>query len=104
MATTMAATVAADRLYHGVRKTRGGIVEKAEDDEIIHAVVDQEFMGKLEASDAVDARSANILELPGHPSVKNSISAGAIGILGVKKTRDGVYLYFAHNTDSFVRH
>jgi len=38
----------------------------------------------------------------GHPSVKNSHSAGAIGILGVKKTTDGVALYFAHNTDSFV--
>ena len=35
--------------------------------------------------------------------MKQSHSAGAIGILGVKKTVDGVYLYFAHNTDSFVR-
>lgn len=34
--------------------------------------------------------------------MKQSHSAGAIGILGVKKTVDGVYLYFAHNTDSFV--
>ena len=40
--------------------------------------------------------------LAGHPSVKHSHSAGAIGILGVKKTVDGVCLYFAHNTDSFV--
>ena len=39
---------------------------------------------------------------PGHPSVQNSHSAGAIGILGVKKTSSGVALYFAHNTDSFV--
>jgi taspase (threonine aspartase 1) len=38
----------------------------------------------------------------GHPSIKNSHSAGAIGILGVKKTTDGVALYFAHNTESFV--
>ena len=37
-----------------------------------------------------------------HPAVKNSSSMGAIGILGMKKTPDGVYLYFAHNTDSFV--
>ncbi len=44
---------------------------------------------------------ANIALL-GHPSVKHSYSAGAIGILGVKKTVDGVCLYFAHNTDSFV--
>lgn len=34
--------------------------------------------------------------------MRNSHSAGAIGLLGVKKTVDGVYLYFAHNTDSFV--
>ena len=34
--------------------------------------------------------------------MKQSHSAGAIGILGVKKTVNGVYLYFAHNTDSFV--
>ena len=34
--------------------------------------------------------------------MKQSHSAGAIGILGVKKTPDGLYLYFAHNTDSFV--
>lgn len=37
-----------------------------------------------------------------HPSVKNSHSVGAIGVLSVKKTKDGLYLYFAHNTDSFV--
>ena len=38
----------------------------------------------------------------GHPSVKYSNSAGAIGILGIKKTHDGVYFYFGHNTDSFA--
>lgn len=38
----------------------------------------------------------------GHPSVKHGSSAGAIGILGVKKDTDGIHLYFAHNTDSFV--
>ena len=37
-----------------------------------------------------------------HPSVKNSHSAGAIGVMSVKKTVDGVWLHFAHNTDSFV--
>lgn len=39
-----------------------------------------------------------------HPSVKNSHSAGAIGVMGVKKTVNGVWLHFAHNTDSFVSH
>lgn len=40
--------------------------------------------------------------MAGHPSVKNSNSSAAIGLLCVKKTREGAYLYFAHNTDSFV--
>jgi taspase (threonine aspartase 1) len=37
-----------------------------------------------------------------HPSVRHSHTEGAIGALVVKKTLDGVWLYFAHNTDSFV--
>ncbi|KAK5019611.1 nucleophile aminohydrolase [Cryomyces antarcticus] len=82
MATTMAAAVCAERLYHGVQKARGGGFESAGDDEAIRSMIEKDFMG--------------------HPSVRNSNSAGAIGLLGVKKTRDGVYLYFAHNTDSFA--
>lgn len=42
------------------------------------------------------------LHLKGHPSVKHSNSAGAIGILGLKKMRTGVLLYYGHNTDSFA--
>jgi taspase (threonine aspartase 1) len=38
----------------------------------------------------------------GHPSVKHSNSAGAIGILGLKKLSGGMLLYFGHNTDSFA--
>ena len=37
-----------------------------------------------------------------HPGVKNSHCQGAIGIMAVKKTRDGIFLYFGHNTDSFA--
>lgn len=36
--------------------------------------------------------------------MKNSTSAGAIGVMAVKKTVDGLWLHFAHNTDSFVSH
>jgi taspase (threonine aspartase 1) len=43
-----------------------------------------------------------LLIFTGHPSVKNSNSAGAIGILGIKKVRSGVFFYFGHNTDSFA--
>ena len=37
-----------------------------------------------------------------HPGVKYSSSAGAIGVMAVKKSPAGYYLYFAHNTDSFA--
>lgn len=37
-----------------------------------------------------------------HPGVKHSHCDGAIGILAVKRTVDGVFLYFGHNTESFV--
>ncbi|KAL8934614.1 MAG: hypothetical protein Q9216_005815 [Gyalolechia sp. 2 TL-2023] len=82
MATTMAASVCANRLYTGTRKNRQGGSESTDDDSAVKSFVERDFMG--------------------HPSVKNSYSAGAIGVLGVKKTNDGVWLYFAHNTDSFA--
>lgn len=46
MATTMAATVCAERLYHGTKKVKGGMYESAEDDEALRAMIEQEFMGK----------------------------------------------------------
>ncbi|KAF2495945.1 N-terminal nucleophile aminohydrolase [Lophium mytilinum] len=82
MATTMAATVCAERLYHCNKRVKGGLFAETSEDEAIKAMIESEFMG--------------------HPSVKHSNSAGAIGILGVKKSREGVHLYFAHNTDSFA--
>ncbi|KAI4094386.1 MAG: hypothetical protein L6R37_007259 [Teloschistes peruensis] len=81
MATTMAASTCANRLYNGTKKSDGGGSESTDDGEAVRSFVEQDFMG--------------------HPSVKNSYSAGGIGILGVKKTTDGVRFYFAHNTDSF---
>ncbi|KAI9713470.1 MAG: hypothetical protein M1820_000852 [Bogoriella megaspora] len=81
MTTTMAATVCAQRVYDGVKKVKGGF-KQVDDDEALRAMIETDFMG--------------------HPSVKNSKSAGAIGMLCAKKTRDGVLLYFAHNTDSFA--
>ncbi|KAL9100660.1 MAG: hypothetical protein Q9163_003987 [Psora crenata] len=82
MATTMAAGICAGRLYSSSRRSKSGGSECTDDDTAIRSFVEQDFMG--------------------HPSVKHSHSAGAIGILGVKKTTDGVFLYFAHNTDSFA--
>ncbi|KAL1599717.1 hypothetical protein SLS60_007520 [Paraconiothyrium brasiliense] len=82
MATTMAATVCAERLYQSVKKQKGGDYAEVTEDEALKSMIENEFMG--------------------HPSVRNSSSAGAIGILGVKKTRQGVMLYYGHNTDSFA--
>ncbi|THX71230.1 N-terminal nucleophile aminohydrolase [Aureobasidium pullulans] len=81
MATTMASTVVAERLFSNVKKTKTGIVQTDESD-AIKSFIENDFLG--------------------HPSVKHSHSAGAIGILAVKRTRDGIYLHFAHNTDSFA--
>lgn len=82
MGTTQVASVCSERLYHNLRKGYGGRYEEAGDDETIKAFIERDFMG--------------------HPSVRQSHSAGAIGMLSVKKTKDGVYLYFGHNTDSFA--
>ena len=82
MGTTMAARIAAERLYEGFIRTRTGRRERTEDEHILPRFIEREFMG--------------------HSSVKNSPCAGAIGLLGVKKSIHGIYLYYAHNTDSFA--
>ena len=82
MATTMAAATCADRIYSGVRKLPGGVLEKCTEDEAMKNMIKEEFMN--------------------HPGVTNSHCAGAIGVMAVKKTRDGIFLYFGHNTDSFA--
>lgn len=82
MGTTQAASVCSERMYHNLRKIPGGRYEAANDDEAIKGFIEKDFMG--------------------HPSVQQSHSSGAIGILTVKKTKDGAYLYFGHNTDSFA--
>ena len=81
MATTTAAATAADRVYNSIRKENGRLVPCNEDD-AMKSVIVNDFMD--------------------HPGVSNSHCVGAIGILAVKKTRDGVYFYFGHNTDSFA--
>lgn len=82
MATTMAATTCAERLYQSVKKEKGGEYAEVTEDEALRSMIENEFMG--------------------HASVKHSNSAGAIGILGVKKTRNGIMLFYGHNTDSFA--
>lgn len=81
MATTMASNVCAQRLYHSVR-SKGATIEPVDEHDAMRFMIENDFMN--------------------HPSVKHSNSAGAIGMLGVKMVKHGIYFYFAHNTDSFA--
>ncbi|KAI9761239.1 MAG: RNA polymerase II transcription factor B subunit 4 [Chaenotheca gracillima] len=82
IATTMAASVCAERLYNNVKKNRRGRLEPASEESIMQSFIKKDFMD--------------------HPSVKFSSSEGAIGVMAVKKCKDGIYTYFAHNTESFA--
>lgn len=85
MATTMAAHKCADRLYHMTRAGKGG-------DDDPEAVPDEgAVMADFVARDFM-----------GHPGVRNQTSSGAIGVLAVKATSGGIYMHWAHNTDSFA--
>ncbi|KAI1214318.1 N-terminal nucleophile aminohydrolase [Annulohypoxylon truncatum] len=83
MATTMASQKCAERIFQGTRRGAGG-KDVPEDDEsaILQGFIANDFQE--------------------HPGVKYSSSAGAIGVMAVKKSPMGYYLYFAHNTDSFA--
>lgn len=98
MGTTLAASVCAERLYTGMRRRQDGGLEEAHDDEVLNSFIQRDFMGELDCQSNI----FSLTKYAAHPSVKNSHSVGAIGVLSVKKTKDGMYLYFAHNTDSFV--
>ncbi|KAJ3477055.1 hypothetical protein NLG97_g8943 [Lecanicillium saksenae] len=83
MATTMASQRCAERLYYNTRKGPAGIdIQDYDETAIMESFIVHDFMG--------------------HPGVCNGPSAGAIGVMAVKKTRGGYYLHFAHNTDSFA--
>jgi taspase (threonine aspartase 1) len=82
MGTTMAASVCSNRVFFSQRRTPGGGTEQVTEDEALRGFIERDFMG--------------------HPSVRNSQSTGAIGMLTVKRTADGVWLYYGHNTDSFA--
>ena len=49
MATTMAASVCAERVYSNTRKQRGGGLEQVNEDEAIKATIDHDFMGSYQA-------------------------------------------------------
>ena len=109
MATTSASYVCANRLYFNQKKGRNGSTVLTDEEGALRGFVEKDFMGMQHSSGIVASfhvpcfSSANLFAI-GHPSVKNSHSAGAIGVMAVKKTVDGLWLHFAHNTDSFVSH
>ena len=81
MATTSAAQTIADRLYSCMRKDVHGL-HGCDEHEAMASMIENEFMN--------------------HPGVRHSHCAGALGVLAVKKTKEGSHLYFGHNTDSFA--
>ncbi|EYE93993.1 threonine aspartase 1 [Aspergillus ruber CBS 135680] len=82
IATTMAANTCALRIYYSQRKCPDGLFEEVTEDEALKGSIATDFLG--------------------HPGVKRSHCEGAIGIMSVKKTVDGIYLFFGHNTESFA--
>ncbi|OBT73603.1 hypothetical protein VF21_07322 [Pseudogymnoascus sp. 05NY08] len=82
MATTMASQKCAERLYFCTKRGRGGTNTETNEEDAMESFVLNDFME--------------------HPGVKNSHSAGAIGVMAVKKMPEGYFLHFAHNTDSFA--
>ncbi|OBT58688.1 hypothetical protein VE04_01193 [Pseudogymnoascus sp. 24MN13] len=82
MATTMASQKCAERLYFCTKRGRGGTNTETNEEDAMESFVLNDFME--------------------HPGVKNSHSAGAIGVTAVKKMPEGYFLHFAHNTDSFA--
>ncbi|CAN8104313.1 unnamed protein product [Discula destructiva] len=83
MATTMAAQKCADRLFQSTRRGAGGIDEKEEDVSVIlQSFVETDFMD--------------------HPGVRNQASTSAIGVMAVEATASGIWVHWAHNTESFA--
>jgi taspase, threonine aspartase, 1 len=81
MATTAAAATAAERLYNCVRKVKGKL-ESCSEEEAMLSFIENDFMK--------------------HPGVKTSPATAAMGLLVVKKSKDGISFHFGHNTDSFA--
>jgi taspase (threonine aspartase 1) len=83
IATCSASGKCAERLFQGTRRGPGGRDVQEEDERaILESFIVDDFLG--------------------HPGVRNQHTAGAIGVMAVKKDRTGAYFYFAHNTDSFA--
>lgn len=102
IATSMAAGTCASRIYYNQRKCEDGSFEEVTEDEALRGMIASEFMGNGWTLYPPSIYRRLTPFCLGHPGVKDSHCRGAIGIMAVKKTVDGVYLCFGHNTDSFV--
>lgn len=101
MATTMAASTCARRLYFNTKRGKGGKSVVTDEEDAIRQFVEIDFMSTCTLFTVIMETSLTIL-VSEHPSVVNSPCGAAIGVMAAKKTVDGAYLHFAHNTDSFV--
>lgn len=99
MATTMAAATSASRVHYCKTVRPDGSVYEANEQDALANFVKVEFLRKIVILLGSILISDHNL---GHPSVITSVSAGAIGVMSVKSTVDGIYLYWAHNTESFA--
>ncbi|KAJ5697710.1 hypothetical protein N7488_011394 [Penicillium malachiteum] len=79
---SFAASTCAQRLYYSQRMGNGGVFDDVTEEEAIAAMLQHEFNS--------------------HPAIINSNIDGSLGLMAVKKTVQGIGLYFAHNTESFA--
>ncbi|CAP95541.1 Pc21g06440 [Penicillium rubens Wisconsin 54-1255] len=82
IASTLAASTCAQRMYYGQKMGNNGMFTQVMEEEALRAWMNREFNE--------------------HAAVSNSVLFGALGVVVVKKTNYGIELYFAHNTDSFA--
>ncbi|KAJ5656427.1 hypothetical protein N7507_008377, partial [Penicillium longicatenatum] len=82
IASTFAASTCATRVYYSHKKAREGLFDQVNEEEAIAAMIQNEFTG--------------------HPAVVNSDIDASLGLMVVKKTIEGIALFFAHNTESFA--
>lgn len=104
IATTLAASTCANRIYFSDRKDENGLTENVTEEEAIKSMIDKDFLGKFVRKLIIFFFTwlSILLFCVEHPGVKNSFCEAAIGVMAVKKMKDGIYLFFCHNTDSFV--
>ncbi|KAJ5746127.1 hypothetical protein N7520_011309 [Penicillium odoratum] len=82
IASTFAASTCANRVYYSHKKAQGGLFDIVNEEEAIESMIKNEFSG--------------------HPAVVNSEIESSLGLMIVKKTTEGIALFFAHNTESFA--